>query len=216
MQKFAALIRDADGELIPTLPAWRVIGNVGVVNAAGRFVATAIGAGEVEAIAGGLSARCQVTVSPGSVVRVEIQPDSLSIKAGEQQRFSVISRDEAGNLVDEPPAFHLTGDLGTIDDRGFFTAQNTGAGSVMAFIAGHQNVGVNLVSTQNPVFTQADIEVLPGDLSQVVIVPVDQSALAGSSVRFAAIGKDAHGNVIPVDPAWDIDGNVSIGRISSN
>ena len=113
VQKFTVLIRTLDGELAPTLPAWRVIGSMGNIDSSGRFMATTVGDGEVEATVFGLSARCRVTVSAGSPVLMDIQPDSVSIESGEQRKFSVVSRDEAGNLVDSSPVFQAVGNLGT-------------------------------------------------------------------------------------------------------
>ena len=52
--------------------------------------------------------------------------------------------------------------------------------------------------------------------ANVPVPGVDQEALAGSSVRFLAIGRDEHGNMVQVDPAWEINGPANVGNVSSN
>ncbi|MFC1713375.1 FlgD immunoglobulin-like domain containing protein [Candidatus Poribacteria bacterium] len=208
VQELTALVRTLDGELMPALPAWRIIGNIGAVDASGHFAAITAGEGEVEATVLGLSARCRVTVSAGVPAQIEIQPDSLSTGAGEQRKFSVVSRDEAGNLVDSSPEFQTLGNLGTIDDNGLFTARQAKAGSVLAFVS------------EGALFGTADVEISPGSLAEIEVVgssaASEEVVWAGSSVRFSAVGRDGYGNIVPVSPVWEIDAPVDIGNISSN
>ena len=206
MQKFAAFVK-VNNTLIPVLPAWRAIGSLGAIDAAGRFMATTVGEGAVEASSGGLSARCDITVSPGMPAQIKIQPNSLSIRAGEQQKFNVVCKDRMGNLVASSPVFQIIGGLGVINGSGLFTAQETGSGSVIAVVEIRHAVSL---------LSKADIEVLPGDLAEIEVIPEEQEISSGSSIRFSAVGKDAHSNVIPVDPAWDILGSADMGSISSN
>lgn len=201
-QKLAAFAV-ADSELIPVLPAWKVVGGIGTIDHAGRFTATNIGNGDVEAAIGGLTARCRISVSAGNPAQIEIQPSSASIKAGKQQKFSVICRDKLGNLITISPEFRLEGDLGIIDSNGFFIARKAGAGSLLA--------SYNLLLTG-----KADIEVLPGDLAKIEVTPADQEVAAGNSIRLFAIGKDAYDNLIPVNPVWEIIGPADVGNISPN
>lgn len=203
-QDFVAFEKTSDGELIPTLPAWRVIGNIGKIDASGQFIATTAGTGEIEATVRGLSAKLQVTVLPGFPVQVSIQPASLSMQSGDQEKFGITGRDNAGNLVDFLPEFQIVGDLGTTDNNGQFAARRAKAGNVLA-----ANASENLVAA-------ADVTVSPGKLAALEVVQESQRVLAGNSVRFSAIGKDLYGNFIPLNPTWEIEGPIDIGSISSN
>jgi len=203
-QKIMSFVKTPNGELMPALSAWRVIGNIGSIDAFGRFTATAAGEGEIEATTRGLSARCDVTVSAGAPVSMDIQPNSLLIAAGEQEKFSVVCRDEAGNQADCSPVFQTTGNSGIISDNGLFTAQRATASNVLAVVP----TGLLLKT--------ADIEISPGNLAEIEIIPGDQVVLAGGSVRFSAVGRDACGNVTPVSPAWDVQASTDVGSVSSN
>jgi hypothetical protein len=201
-QRFAALARTNDG-LIPITPSWRTTGRLGTMDAAGRFVASTAGQGEIEAAAGGLLAKARVVVSTGKPVQIEIVPNSLSIRAGEQRKFTVISRDIAGNPVDSSPEFQILGDLGSISSDGVFTARKAGDGSVI--------VG----ACEGTLIEKAEIVVLPGELEEMEVIPETQVLPAGGSARFSAIGKDSYGNVIPVDPVWETSDSIYTGSISS-
>ena len=201
VQKFAALVRVDDG-LIPITPSWRTTGRLGTMDATGRFAAATAGQGEIEASAGGLLAKAHVVVSTGKPAQIEIVPNSLSVRAGEQRKFAVISRDIAGNPVDSSPEFQILGDLGSISSDGVFTAQKSGDGSVMAVVSG-------------TLIGEAKIVVLPGELEEIEVTPKAQMLPAGGSARFSAIGKDSYGNAIPIDPVWEISDSVYTGSISS-
>ena len=203
-QELVALVKTLDGELIPALPAWRVIGNIGAVDASGLFVATTAGQGEIEATARGLSARCRVNVSAGTPTQVEIQPNSLSIAAGEQEKFSAVSRDKAGNLVNSSPVFQIAGGLGTVGDNGLFTARRAKSGSLLAAVL------------SGALLAAADVEVSPGSLAELEVIPEEQTVLAGDFARFSTVGRDSYGNLIPVDPTWDMPDSTGIGSVSLN
>ena len=208
VQELAAIVKTLDGELMPALPAWQVIGNIGTVDASGRFTANTVGEGYAEATVLGLSARCHVTVSAGPPVQLEIQPDSLSTGAGEQRKFSVMCRDEAGNLVDSSPVFQAVGNLGNIDSSGLFTARQAKAGDVLAAV------------WEGALLATADVEISPGGLAEIEVIGSSTAGKevvwAGSSARFSAVGRDAYGNIIPVSPAWEIAGPINMGSVSSN
>ncbi len=201
VQKFAALARTNDG-LKPIAPIWRTTGRLGTMDAAGRFTAVTAGQCEIEASAGGLLAKAYVVISTSKPSQIEIVPHSLSMRAGEQRKFTVISRDISGNPVDSWPEFQILGELGTINGNGVFTAQKAGDGSLMAVVSG-------------TLIGEARIEVLPGKLEKLEVIPKVQVLPAGGSARFSAIGKDLYGNVIPVDPVWEISDSVYTGSIGS-
>jgi hypothetical protein len=213
IQKFIALMKSSDDKGVTyTLPtgvsAWRVIGNNGSVDSSGKFMATIVGDGVVEASIAGLSARSDVAVSMGIPVSIEIQPGTLSVKSGDQQKLKIVSKDDAGNTKQYDPSsylFQIPGGLGVIDQSGVFTAQKVGAGYIMSSTLS----GLML-------FSKVDIRVISGDIKDVKLTPVDQKVTSGSFVRFFAVGKDTNGNLIPVNPVWELSGTSEIGTISTD
>ncbi len=185
---------------------WKVIGNIGVVDAYGNFLATNTGKGIIEASVGDLSVKCNVTVYPGEPASIEIQPKSLSIEYGRQQRFNAIVKDKMGNLVNYVPKYYLAG--GDYNDLNAITED----GLLIGFKAGHKNI----LGVLPGLVGKADVTVKPNKLARIEIFPNNLSVIAGSLVRFYAIGKDAGGNLMQVDPAWNIIDNIEIGWVSSN
>ncbi|MGQ9608458.1 MAG: hypothetical protein ACUVWN_04095 [bacterium] len=185
---------------------WKVIGNIGVIDAYGNFLATTTGNGIIEAEVGKLTARCNITVYPGSPASMEIQPKSLFLEYGKQQRLSAVIKDEMGNLVNSVPKYYLAGgdynDINTITEDGLLTGLKAGRKSILGVL--------------NGLIAKTDIEVKIGEPARIEIFPNDLSIIAGGSIHFYAIGKDAGDNLILVDPIWDVIDNIEIGWISSN
>ncbi|MDD1475215.1 hypothetical protein MEO41_28700, partial [Dolichospermum sp. ST_sed4] len=105
------------------IPAWRFIGSNGTVDSSGRFTATIVGDGTVEASIAGLSSKCQVTTLIGNPANIEIQPITFSIKSGEQQKLRIVSKDSVGNTEIIDPAlcsFLILNKIGVIDQSGVF------------------------------------------------------------------------------------------------
>ena len=201
LQKLNAFVI-SDNRLIPVMPAWRIIGNIGKIDSTGNFLATYAGKGEVEAFIGSLTARRQINITSGKTEKIRLLPDKLSIKAGKQQNFYVIGRDSSGNITDSKPEFFVTGDIGTINQEGILTAKKTGSGSITGKVLS--------------IISKADVEVIPESLMELKISPVEQTVTAGSLTKFNVFGKDAYGNLVSANPIWEIIGNPGIGSISSN
>ncbi|MBD3184963.1 hypothetical protein GF312_21955, partial [Candidatus Poribacteria bacterium] len=158
-QKLIALGRQGK-KLISILPAWSVIGNTGTLDSTGIFKASTTGSGKIKAILGSLTAECIVDVLPAQAAEMEIQPSSIQAEAGSQNRISVICKDNMGNPVNCLPFYQMTGELGSIDQNGIFTAGKSGSGKVTA-IARNQ---------QNSILTaEAELTTYPRKLSEITI-----------------------------------------------
>ncbi len=185
---------------------WRVVGNIGTIDTYGNFLATGAGNGIIEVEAGNLIARCNVVVYPGDPASIEIQPGSLSLEYGKQQRLSARVKDKMGNLVNSVPEYYLAGgdnnELNMITEDGLLTGLKAGQKSILGVL--------------NGLISKVDVVVKPNDPARIEIFPDNLSVIAGSSVHFYAIGKDTGDNLIPVDPIWDVIDNVEIGWVSSN
>ncbi|MBM3211399.1 hypothetical protein FJZ33_04200, partial [Candidatus Poribacteria bacterium] len=120
LQKFTAF-SIVENYITPVTPAWKVIGNVGKIDSRGLFTATFTGNGEIEGVIGSVTARCQIIVSSGLATKIELLPEKLATKAGNQQNFRVLCRDSSGNLTDSKPSFYLSDDIGTINSNALFS-----------------------------------------------------------------------------------------------
>ena len=58
----------------------------------------------------------------------------------------------------------------------------------------------------------SDNTTAPAGLATITITPANPSVAAGNTQQFTAVGKDANGNVISIDPTWSlssVDGTIS-------
>jgi len=208
-QKYVALIKSSNDNgvaYVPSagVPAWRVIGNNGIVDSSGNFIATIVGDGTVEASIAGLSSKSETTTSIGILTNIEIQPATFSIKSGEQQKLRIVSKDSAGNTEIIDPAlysFLILNKIGVIDQSDVFSAQKAATGYVLVSKSGSALLG------------KAEIQVTPNNIESIEIFPSDQKVASGSFIRFSAICKDASDNLIPINPIWETS---EIGTISTD
>jgi hypothetical protein len=202
IQKFLALVQ-VNNAYIPPIDAisWKAIGNNGSVDRSGTFKATAVGKGGVTASVAGLSVTSDMNTTMGEIANIEIQPSSISIKSGKQQKLKLTATDNINveNLPFDQSKYpiQIVGKLGAIDQNGLFSAQEFGVGYIM-------------VSD----FSKAEVIVSSGDITELSIYPDNQRVVSGSFVRFSAVGKDAVGNLIAVNPVWELSEN--IGTISAD
>ena len=141
----------------------------------------------VEVTVMGLPART-VTVQGAQLSRIDLSPGSADLLAGAQQEFDAVGLDEAGDEITLRPQWFVTGDVGSIDESGRFTATKAGDGAVGATVG-------------NATATSA-VTVAPGPLGTIVLSPSETAVAAGSSVTFRSTGTDAAGNEIVIDPEW--------------
>jgi len=206
IQKLVALMKTSDNIYIPPkeMISWKVIGNNGIIDGSGHFKATAIGKGYVDVSALGLSVRCNTTTLMGEIAKIEIQPSSISLKSDQQQKLKLIAEDNMGNTLNlsfdqSKYPIQISGNLGTIDQSGLWTSREFGTGYMMVSDKG-----------------MADIKVSVGDIAELNIYPKDQRITSGGQIRFYAVCKDKAGNLIPVNPVWELSGNADIGTLSAD
>ncbi|MEK7395300.1 MAG: hypothetical protein AAB116_00030, partial [Candidatus Poribacteria bacterium] len=173
VQKFLALVQ-VNNAYIPSIDAisWKAIGNNGSVDRSGTFKATAVGKGGVMASVAGLSATSDMNTTMGEIANIEIQPSSISIKSGKQQKLKLTATDNINveNLPFDQSKYpiQIVGKLGAIDQSGLFIAQEFGAGYI-------------IVSD----FSKVEVIVSSGDITELSIYPDNQRVVSGSFVRFS-------------------------------
>ena len=70
-------------------PAWKVVGEIGTIDAEGTFTAAQLGSGVVIATYADLTAGAQLTVVPGAVAQLELTPEEATLVAGTTHQFQV-------------------------------------------------------------------------------------------------------------------------------
>jgi hypothetical protein len=221
-QPFSAAVRDSDGNLVPTSPAWSVVGAIGTVSGAGLFDATTSGVGFVRATAGAARDSSAVTVVSGTAVSLVVTPDSASVSADSTRLFVATAHDADGNVAAYTPKWSVRGGIGSVSD-GLFIATTAGQGWVVASPPlGIDSVGIGDpgVAAQAkgpsaaPLADSARVTVTPGALARIVVAPATATVSADSSLAFSAAGFDADGNALgAVLPVWSVSG--AIGSITT-
>lgn len=195
-QQFTAVGMDAGGNVVDITPVWSATNPPGTINAAtGLFTAgTTVGsfADAVTATAGAISGTATVNVTPGPVATLTVTPNPARLAVGAQQQFTAEGRDAAGNVVAVTPVWSTSNPPGSINaSTGLFTAGNT---------AGTFENGVT--ATVGSLSASATVIVTTGALATITVTPNPETLAVGAQQQFTAVGRDAGGNVVPIDPVW--------------
>jgi hypothetical protein len=197
-QQFTVQGFDRGGNQVPVASTWAVQGNIGTIDASGLLTATRAETGMVVARAGTLMATAEVQVGPGQVTNLRVAPETVTLIAGERLTLHSEARDAAGNQVSTTPTWTVLGELGTVSDAGVFHARRVGTGRITASIGDVQQT--------------LEVHVQPGTLATVTLAPAQLTIRAGEQQDFTAVGSDAYGNALPVEPIWSLQGG--IGQIN--
>ena len=203
--RFAAVVRDPDGEIIDAEIAWSVIPpRLGRIEGDGRFVAAGLaGRGIVRAAAshGGMGGAGHAVVEVGSEgparLAVEVHPGSAVLEPGGVARFEAVVTDPVtGEELDAGTSWVIIPpELGTIDAAGSFTAGDAaGAGrvAVRATYGGRDGVGDAGGVVGSP--SEADV--------RVEVAPRHALVAPGEEFRFEAVVTDASGDPIEAEVEW--------------
>ena len=175
---------DADGNPVVIAPTWSVGG--GSIDAAGLFTPDRTGTFEVRATASGIAGSTTVTVLPGPLARLDVEPPTATITADQFVQFTAKGYDAKGNRVAVAPAWSTT--CGGIDAAGLYTPRPAGLCTITATDAGLSG--------------SAMVTIVPGRLARIDVTPATATIAADDTVRFTARGYDAKGNEVGIAPAW--------------
>ncbi|MFO8088369.1 MAG: Ig-like domain-containing protein [Desulfatiglandaceae bacterium] len=198
---------DEFGNVVASETHWTVVPDLGKMGVQGNFLAKKAGKGSIKAALTQkrtgiqMSDSIVLTVDPGPTARIEIVPDSLEIKAGEECDFSATAYDEFGNPTGSPIQWSIAGTTGSIDEKGVFRARQAKKTKIRAGVDG--------------VFSLAEVEVVPSEVVYLKIVPSDLSLEAGSSTSLHVMGEDKFGNTVDTEVAWNLT-DPELGRISGD
>ena len=211
--QFTVTSKDAHGNSVSVVDsdiAWSVIGDIGTISETGLFLATTIGTGTAQAtLVADPSITAQsgtITVVVGDLATLTISQPPATLEIGETHQFTITGEDAHSNSVaveNSEVRWSVTGDIGTIDRTGLFSATAAGTGTV------------GIILKTNPSIT-AQSETVTVASSEPVTLTISQSPLTlkvGASHQFAVTGEDEYGNSVSVvgsDVLWSVIGGIGI------
>jgi hypothetical protein len=131
--QFTATMTDAKGNPLNASASWSVIGSAGSgsIDANGKYSPQKNGTFEIRASSSGLVASANVSVSPGKLAKISLDPTEGNITEGERLNFTVSGGDAKGNeIASLTLKWTVTGTIGTVDSRGSFIGTKPGTGKV--------------------------------------------------------------------------------------
>ncbi|GEM_PF-513589 len=228
-QQFAAKALDQFDNPIPGLTySFRAERAAGQIDSAGNFTAatragTYDNAVTAEVTQGAVTktASAKLTLKPGPLSAVKIDPTEATVEVAGTQRFSARASDQYDNAIPGITfAFHADKAAGQVDSSGNLTA---------ATKVGSSDSGVTVEVIQGAVAKTASAKVTlkPGPLSQVKIDPAEVSLEVAKAQPFTAKAFDPYDNPIPaltysftsdkaagqIDPAGNLTAATKVGTI---
>jgi len=192
--QYAASGVDAKGNAVAFTPEWAV--PEGSITLMGLYTPQRVGVWQVEASSAGVVGTATVTVGPGALAGILVDPSTATITADDTQQFTATGHDAKGNPVPlTAPSWSATDGTVVV---GLFTPQRTGIWAVAAEEGGFRGT--------------ATVTVRPGAVARVEVEPGDAHVPEGTPVRFSAKAYDGKGNEVPdAEITWSVEGGV--GRI---
>jgi hypothetical protein len=195
-QQFAAVGRDASGNVVQLTPTWSVVAGGGTITGTGLFTAGTVSGPYVNTVqvsSGGISATATVVVTAGPLAAIAVTPDPITLNVGAAQQFTAAGRDASGNAVAITPVWTIANGGGTILGSGVFTAGTTPG-----------TFANSVTATSGGVSGTATVSVSAGPLASITVTPNPASLAIGAAQQFTAVGNDASGNVVAISPTWSI------------
>lgn len=193
--QFLAVVTDASGNTITVTPTWTLANGGGTITSAGLFTAgDSIGTftNTIIATIGSVTSVGSVTVSAGGLASIAVSPDTITLSVGATHQYTAIGHDAHGHVVPIPARVWSAAEAaGTIDTSGMFTAST---------VTGNTTAGVT--ATSGSISGTARVIVSPGALETITIAPDAVTLNGGATQQFTAVGKDAYGNVVAIEPTW--------------
>jgi uncharacterized protein YjdB len=177
---------------------------VATVDATGLAAAVNHGTTTITASANGQTGTASLTVDlTSTIVAVIVTPSSATLGTpGMTQQFTAEARDANGNVV-PVDGFVWSSEwphVATVDTTGLATAVAHGSTAIRATVAGVTGEAALLVD-------------LKASVATVEVVPDSATLMAGDSLAFTAIARDANGVVLPgVLFAWT-SGNEDVATV---
>ncbi|HEY5021506.1 MAG TPA: ice-binding family protein [Gemmatimonadaceae bacterium] len=194
--QFTVQAKNADGDVLAVTPTWSIVSGGGTISSTGLFTAgTTPGTTVIAVTCSGITVNATITVTAGSLFAITVAPDTTLV-IGATAQFRAVGRDALGNVVAITPVWSTVNPPGTIiAATGLFTAGNT--------IGSFPN---SVQACVGAICDQANVIVIAGPLFTITVTPNPDTLAINTTQQFAAVGKDAGGNVVPIPPplVWSV------------
>jgi hypothetical protein len=197
-QKFSATGYDANGTPMQITSSWSASG--GAVDQSGVFTPDKVGTFTVTARSGVVQGKATVTVDPGALASISVDPPAATISADETQRFTAKGADSKGNPVPVSPVWSATG--GAVDGSGLYTPERVGSFQVTA-----SDIGKSAA---------ASVTVTSGQVVSLAIEPPAATVRADATLAFTATARDVKGNEVAASVAWSVAGGTGAGSVDGS
>ena len=146
------------------------------------------------------TATADVTITPGPLAHVSLQPVGPRIQVGQTQQFTATAFDQHDNPIPGVKVvFDAKSAAGQIDIDGIFTS-----GTKAAFF--EEAITVEVAQGSVAKRDNTYVTITPGPMDRVEISPNPALIEVGSQVRFAALVTDRYGNEISgLRRSWAVD-----------
>lgn len=203
-QSFTARGYDAHNNVVSISPTWTLTG-VGSKSGSGStvsYTSTQSGSATLSAKQGSITDSVSITVNPGAISTVTLNPASASVPAGGTRSFTASAKDSYGNTVSVSSfSWSVTNSIGSVNAVGLFTAGATARDGTVRACTGSR-------------CGSADVSVTAGSLHHIHVSPQAPTLQSGQTQLFSAEGRDLYNNVISITPTWNVQGG--IGSITSS
>ena len=206
--QFTAVARDEFGNVVPSTFDWATKGEGGSITENGLFTAGTVAGAFTDTVAaslqresGELVGSASITVEPGPLSRVVVEPAEVTLDIGATRSFSFSAFDAFDNeTTDVIATWTVPPDLGSIDANGTLTT-GTKAGSFFSAVHLEAVEGTTRVSAS------VDVVILPDPLNAIEMHPDFVVVEKSGTQQFEATGVDQYGNKIPeLAVQWDATG----------
>lgn len=173
---------DADGKEVAAGVFWSSQqAAVATVSQQGLVTAVALGATQIAASAGGVSAVASVTVTERPVARIRVTPSSADVIAGTTLPLTAEAVDALGVVVEGRTFTWLTSSaaVATVSNQGVVTGISPGSATIHAVSAGTEGSAV--------------VRVLPAPVASIDLQPENFQVDAGATLALTATPLDATG-----------------------
>ena len=213
--QLTAVARDEFGNVVPSRFDWAIDGEGGSITGDGLFTADTVSGTYADTVvtslqteSGELSATASITVEPGPLSRVAVEPAEVALEPTATQLLSFTAYDEFGNRVSE-----VTGSWSgrlfeavSIDSSGLV---HTGTKAGLYLDA----IQLDVVQGASTASATIDVAIAPGPLATIKVEPALAVARRGDTIRLTAVGIDEFGNAVPgVEFAWEAKRGVTVDQ----
>jgi MYXO-CTERM domain-containing protein len=176
--------------------SWEVVSGGGWVDGTGLFTAGTRAGNYTDTLrvsAGSLSASASITVEPGMLASLSIDPARAELLPAGKRTFTARGADRFGNTMPVSPSWSVAAGGGTILSTGEFTA-GTEAGTYTDTVR----------AEASGVTGSATVVVLSGSTTRIELTPTSVTLEPGQVQRFTARAFDVFGNLSAAPLTWSV------------